>query len=75
MLDGGYGYGCLDNALSVSLLRARDDADAAGCDVMMRYALYPHAGDMVDVTRQACAFHQPPKLAQGRADVWNRCAG
>ena len=63
MLDGGYGYGCLDNALSVSLLRARDDGDAAGCE--LRYALYPHAGDIVDVTRQACAFHQPPKLAQG----------
>lgn len=63
MLDGGYGYGCADNVLSVSLVRSAGEDGARVIE--LRYALYPHAGDIVDATRQACAFRQPPQLAQG----------
>ena len=40
----------------------------------MRYALYPHAGDMVDVTRQACAFPSAAEAGAG-ADVWTAVLG
>lgn len=64
MLDGGYGYGCLDNVLSASLARSSDGRGAPD-EIELRYALYPHAGDVVDATRQAYAFQQPPLAAQG----------
>ena len=66
MLDGGYGCCCQDGVLSVTLLRTPSGARGQGQGrYELRYALYPHGGDMADVTRQAYQFHQPPRVRPG----------
>lgn len=61
--DSKYGYACHGNVLRLSLLRGPTDPDPEADQGKhhFRYAVYPHAGDLVagEVVRRAHEFNQP----------------
>ena len=67
MLDGGYGHSCAGSLMSLSLVRSPSypDPQADRGKHTLRYAIYPHMGDITDAVRQACTFHQPPQVFTG----------
>ena len=64
MLEGGHGYACNDNLMTIDLIRSPQGAQGEGVHEL-RYAIYPHGGELSDVIRQAGLFQQPPHLCQG----------
>ena len=67
--DSKYGYSCHGNVMRISLLRAPADPDPVADQGRhhFRYAVYPHAGGLVEgeVVRRAHEFNQPLIAAPG----------